>query len=232
MNEARAWELSLRKRDVEYAKIIQEMPSLKTANFTLFKERVKLIFATSDWLLEFCRKKAFRKWEFKTSVYSKKALDLIAKRITKNGSRNKTLIGFGDWSQQDGFVTGKPKAPIQKLKNELRKHATVVKIDEYRTSKTCSCCRHEENMYNVKHRKERKERNRDGEMNVTSKLSESHEVVRCKNCTMSWQRDVNSSRNMYDLLMCATKGEQRPSAMNRSFSRPLNKSAKRLKPLI
>jgi transposase len=134
----------------------------------------------------------------------------LCKRLVPEGK--KTLIGFGDWSQQDGVSHKKPKAPVKKFRKELRHHATVVRIDEYRTSKTCSGCEHEENVFHVKHWQTK------WDWKIEAKrygLFPSHEVVRCKNCAKCWQRDVNASRNMYRLLNCLIEGEERPLAMNR-----------------
>jgi len=115
-----------------------------------------------------------------------------------------------------------------------------VGIDEYRTSKTCSNCQSCENVFNVKHWKWVKNRKKEKEEPVkyTWKLSKSHEVVRCKNCTITWQRDVNASRNMYDLLNCLIEKQERPMAMNRQRQTKNHSakpsldggSAKRMKP--
>jgi hypothetical protein len=204
MIEFQKWELRLREREKRYQDIIKDLPSLKTSSLLVFRTGVQKILEVGHWLLEFHAEKPFRKWAFKQVIYKKKALNLICKRLTQG---KKTLVGFGDWSQQDGgFLKGSPKSNVKGLKQELRKHATVVKIDEHRTSKTCSCC-HGEVAKIKQWRMEKGER----------KLSQCHEVVRCKNesCMKSWQRDINASRNMFHLLQCQVKGENRPLAMER-----------------
>jgi transposase len=81
----------------------------------------------------------------------------------------------------------------------------VVKIDEHRTSKCCSSCR-------------------SGEVhNVTYDGKQCHQVVRCGNselCGVVWQRDLNASRNIRELLMCKVRGDERPDKRIKS---PLEK---------
>jgi hypothetical protein len=208
------WELRLREREPKYQEAISKVPSMKTSVLERFKENVTEILKVSGSLLDFRREKPFRKWEFTTKVEGMKATAVLCKKITKGQcDREKVLIGLGDWSQQDGVLKGKPKTPVKKWRRELRNYATVVRIDEYRTSKTCSCCHQEGDvrMRNLKLEKIKK----DG----TKKLEKCHEVVRCNNesCKKTWQRDVNASRNIRTLLMAKVRGEERPRAFARKI---------------
>jgi hypothetical protein len=123
------------------------------------------------------------------------------KRCSDDQKKKKTLIGFGDWKQSAGFKGG-PMVPLKKFRRELRKHATVVMIHEYFTSQVCSACESEIKVKNIRRNKREWKR---GNVEV-------YEVVRCqnRNCAKSWQRDINASRNMYRLLHCLLKGEERP----------------------
>ena len=58
-------------------------------------------------------------------------------------------------------------------------HLTLVKVPEFRTSKTCSKCQ-TMTLENV----------REAGGNAL------HAVVKCKNCTTVWNRDVNAARNI------------------------------------
>jgi transposase len=204
------WEKRLREREKQYREYLQSLPTLKTSNLVTFKQNVTAVLTVSDWLLQFCQNKPFRKWRFKRSIYDKKTLHTLCKRVVPDGK--KTLVGFGDWSQQDGVIKKKPKAPVKKFRKELRNYATVVRIDEFRTSKTCSGCGHKEDMFHVKHW-QRGYCRREGCKKMG--LFKSHEVVRCQNCMKSWQRDHNAARNMFTLLMCKVKGEERPEVLSR-----------------
>eukprot|EP00960_Hanusia_phi_P024963 734236-Hanusia_phi.AAC.1 len=113
------------------------MPTFAITNLDTYKENLRYVLERCDELLAFSANKAFRKWRFRTYVYSKKALNILCKRPT-NGK--KTCIGVGDWSNQDGFIKRHPTAPVKKIKRELHRYAKVLSIDEYNTSKSCSKC--------------------------------------------------------------------------------------------
>ncbi len=213
-NQKRTWELNLRKRCPEYQERIKLIPSLKTGNLDLFTKNSKIIIDGSDWLFRFCREKPFQKWKFKTRIYEKKALHKCAKRLVGNSKKEQVIIGFGDWSQQDsGVLRGTAKAPVKKFKEELRKHATVVKIDEYKTSITCSCCLKNNKMKKAKGIKMVKDLET-GEKSPKSGI-EIHQVLVCSNCKICWQRDLNASINIRNLLLCKMEGKERPETLQR-----------------
>lgn len=226
MNEQRIWNKRLREREFQYDTIINMMPSMKSVNV---QEPIKYILGVSDWMFRFCREKAFLKWRFKTKIYSRKTMAEVTRRVTGGKNGGKTIVGLGDWSQQDGFK-GTPKAPIKRMKQELKKRAIVLDIDEYRTSKTCSLCEGEDAMENVKIWKLKK----DKEGVESLKLVKCHQILRCKNidCRKCWQRDLNASRNIYGLLWGLLCGEERPPAMSRKNSSviPSSRGDKRKKP--
>jgi transposase len=212
-NHKRKWELNLRKTSPEYQRRLSSIPSLKTGSLSLFGERCKVVVEGSDWLFRFCREKPFQKWNFKTRVYEKKALHKCAKKLVGNSKKEQVIIGFGDWSQSDSsFLRGTAKAPVKKFKEELRKHATVIKIDEYKTSITCSCCLKNDKMKKANGLKSTKDKETG---NVTAKKVEIHQVLVCPNCKICWQRDLNASRNIRNLLLCKLQGKDRPSSLCR-----------------
>ena len=210
MNEQRAWEKRLRERETRYETIIRDMPSMKSSNV---EEAIRYRITVADWMFRFCRDKAFLKWRFKTKIYSQKALAELSTRMTGGKQGGRTIVGLGDWSQQDGFK-GLPKAPIKRMRNALKKRAVVLDVDEYMTSKTCSGCQGMDAMEHVKVNVERK--GRDGV--EKRRLVKCHQILRCKNidCRTCWQRDLNASRNIHDLLWGLLSGEERPPAMSRS----------------
>ena len=96
---------------------------------------------------------------------------------------------------------------MKKIQKEMHRHAKVIKVDEYGTSRGCSRCGGK--CMGVKFPKQDKE--------GVVKLSRSHQVVRCSSneCAMCWQRDRNSSINHLKLLMCMLRNEERPAYMRR-----------------
>ncbi|ETP43785.1 hypothetical protein F442_09548 [Phytophthora nicotianae P10297] len=57
------------------------------------------------------------------------ALAAIAKRLVPNWSAQ-VCIAFGAWSCQDG-LRGNPRDPVQALKKELERRATVLPMNEF-----------------------------------------------------------------------------------------------------
>jgi hypothetical protein len=133
-------------------------------------------------------------------VYSRIALTKTCKRLTYG---KKICIGIGDWSRQDGIIKRHHTAPVKKIR-----YATVVSLDEYGTSRGCSCCGGK--CIKIKLPKQNKE--------GVVELSRSHQVVRCSSnkCAMCWQRDRNSSINHLKLLICLLRNEERPVYMRRT----------------
>ncbi len=200
----RIWGDGLRKMEPEYSLHLTKLPSLKTADLDKYKAAVRETLLHSEFLFDFCEKRAFRAWRFKTARFAKKAYAKAAKKVIGGRPSKEVIVGFGDWSQQDGFLKGSEKAGVKRLRRELRaKNIKVVSIDEYRTSKVCSACSHAE-----KHVE-----------NVLFNGRKSHQVVHCSNsiCNVVWQRDYNASRNIRQVLVTMLRREQRPEPLRRGL---------------
>lgn len=111
-----------------------------------------------------------------------------------------------------GNHTGKLPAPTKRLVNELRKivrrrgcRVSLCMIDEYNTSKVCANC-HVKAVENVAERS-----------SVSSNCKERiHAVLKCKNCSTTWNRDVMAASNMrYVFLYQAQHGGERPMPFKR-----------------
>ena len=75
-------------------------------------------------------------------MYAQQALDWIAKKVVGPVlPEDRVGIGIGNWSQVDGVVKDHPQAPSKRIKKSLSKYATVIEVDEYRTSQVCSKCK-------------------------------------------------------------------------------------------
>ena len=198
------WNEGIKKHNPVYAQAINNMPSFAITSEEAYKTALSHVLTQCDELFSFCANKAFLKWRFKTYVYIRVALTKLCKRLI-NGK--KTCIGIGDWSRQDG-LKHHPTAPVKKIQKELVCHAKSVSLDEYGTSRGCSCCG--ERCIKIKLPKQ----NREG----VTELSRSHQVVRCSSneCAMCWQRDKNSNINHLKLLMCLIRNEERPKYVRRN----------------
>jgi len=134
-----------------------------------------------------------------------------------------SVCRLGRLSQQDG-MKGEPKAPVKAFKRELKRYAKrVVDIDEYLTSQTCSCCYCKVTKTVWAERKKKKnDKNKQARKEIDDEENEKkarfvHQIVLCvsNECAMWWQRDINASRNILELLMCELKGDARPIAFSR-----------------
>lgn len=205
MDEHKQWELRMRKNNTQYTDAISSLPSLKTGSLDVLQTGIQGTLIASVFLFEFHRTRAFRQRRFRAAVYTKKAMASAVKKILDNKDPAKTLVGCGDWSNPKGFK-GKEPAPCKKMRRELRNAgATVVEINEFRTSIVCSKCCVARKMENVCY------------VNKNGKSVKCHETIRCTNseCGVYWQRDVNGSRNIYSILMAKVDGINRPSALCR-----------------
>jgi len=200
------WQKKFRERNNDYAQANARLPTLKTVNYHNLMNNIRATLAELKTLRQFSRVKGFRSHRFKSAVFRKKALHQLVKKLIGNTDKDKLLVGFGDWSQQKGLKGSEP-APVRTFRRELRKHVTVIRIDEFRTSKTCSECHHR--VKKIKHHHHKNQR---------QESLECHEVVRCSNseCNKYWQRDVNASRNMYTLLCAQRDGLGRPAVFARN----------------
>ena len=152
----------------------------------------------------------FRYLKFTTYSRSKAALVEICKKI---GGNKKTLVGFGDFSNQHGLVKRRPTAPIKRWKGQLHQYCKVVEIDECCKSHTCSSCYDRVELYRNYIRREKK-----GVLEPTARMSKVFSVIRCKNnecnlCLMD--RDINAARNILTLLLSQRRGEERPTCFSR-----------------
>lgn len=173
------------KNDERVTTTFKTLPSLKTTKIEQFLNYLNIFFKEVDYLLEFHFKKGFRDVKFKTYVFAKKKLHKMCQKLVQG----QTLIGFGDWSNQDSPVLRKPKGPVKEFKNCLKRYATIIDIDEFKTSQTCCCCQSKLNKTKV------------------------YTVLRCSNTSCERNlvnRDRNAANNILCLTNCKVNQEVRP----------------------
>ena len=188
----------------EHYEMWRNIPSFKTTSLERMRKYFKYVYPHMNVIFQFHLYKNFRGLSFRSYCRGKATLHKICESIV---GKKKTLVGFGDFSQQHGLVKKHPAAPIKKFKNELRKYCDVVDIDEYNTSKTCNCCHKPIELY--KNKVIRKMR--DGTY-TKARLSQINSVIRCnlnecKLCCMD--RDINASKNILYLLKLQKAGKKR-----------------------
>jgi hypothetical protein len=201
------WEQRLRVREPGYGAALALLPTLKVLTLDQLKTNTATTLANSEFLFNFCAEKPFRKWRFTRQRFLNKAYYQAASKILRDRNQpgrrlRRALVGYGDYSNADGAIRGTPKSGVKRLKRALRSYgATVVMVDEYKTSKTCSSCHHTVEK-------------------VFYQGVECHQVVRCQNtdspCRIYWQRDFNAARNIHNCFLSKLQGQQRPLAMRRA----------------
>jgi hypothetical protein len=190
------------KKDEEISSFIRNMPCGKTNNLVDFTTHLKYCLKKLDKALEFHYKNPFRKWKFTKFIKEKKKFNQLCKMISdkeKIREPNKTLVGFGNWSNpKDSIIRGHRRGPVKKLKRELRRWTKVVDVDEYRTSKLCCACHAETEK-------------------VSFNGSKVNCVLRCKSneCGMVIDRDINGCKNILKVFLSLLKDKKRPLEFQR-----------------
>ena len=135
----------------------------------------------------------------------KKCLErLKADLVAKSGGRDDVVVAFGNGSFPTSYRGNRasPKIGIAKfLSHTLR----VVMTDEFRTSKLCSGCHHEQEQAEVK-----------SWVDGVWVRRKSYEVLKCNHCGATHNRDANAARNIRELLVKQLQGEERPVAFRRA----------------
>ncbi|RLN88805.1 hypothetical protein BBJ28_00019535 [Nothophytophthora sp. Chile5] len=187
---------------------IRNMPTKKSASLETLGYYIRFMTKRMDLLLGFAQRKPFRRLRLRSFIFMKRKLRQLCLMLAREGER--TVVGFGDWSNQDvaGIIKKSPAGPVKRFERELARYCTVISIAEFRTSKVHFDCERElKNQYSQR-------LCWDGEIR-TQKV---HSVLHCSSngCRgITVDRDVNASRNMLRLLQCKLNSIDRPVAYTR-----------------
>ncbi|RAW22278.1 hypothetical protein PC110_g21281 [Phytophthora cactorum] len=232
-NRFRAWNEGQKKRHPEYQTTIGDIPSFKTASYEQYLERLKYFWHHVEFLIQLCVDRPFLKWKFFQKRMARVAVDEIARRIVPTVSRQ-TCVAYGDLSRRKGIkgIKGHAPSPEKRLKEALRKRATVVSMDEFRTSKLCSQCHQTLSAVRYSVNTKLPKRKCKGVVLVRNRAEVEFEdktcnaVLRCdhENCEARyWNRDVNATINMVELLKSEVLGRGRMGCCcERTVSNVLN----------
>jgi hypothetical protein len=180
-----------------------------------------------------------QRWNFKLERFKWKTLHEYAKKMVPKDS--KVCIAYGNMSQKNSRIKGSIRFPIASFKKVLQERgATVITIDEHRTTMICSECHnvcdpvkpHEVpvdqriNQRTYIRRRGRFPKKRCFIKKKEETKSEYCEFLRCNttDCINKYsQRDLNSSRNHLMLLreLLRTKNpKERPAEFRRHHLTP------------
>lgn len=135
----------------------------------------------------YCQRKVGR-LKFQKFICSEIAAKHIAHKIVDN-QKHKSLVLLGDTEfAANSPIRGYVRTPNKKIVKHLKNIADVLRVNEFRTTKLCSCC---------------------FEPVCTSKSP--HRYQFCQKCNIVWNRDVNAGKNILQLgLYNNILGQEKP----------------------
>ena len=178
----------------------------KTLNIKEFKKYIKKKNEINSRLFKFYEKRLFRKLKLNGYWNRLRSEQRMINRF-KNifGEPKYVTVCIGDFEQRKHR---KYKEPIKGkgFRTLFRRNGyKVYLVDEFRTSCKCSNCEGDCEKF-------RKCRN---PKPMKNNEIISHGVLMCKTCNALWNRDENSSRNIYKITYNAINKKKRPKYMSR-----------------
>jgi transposase len=180
----------------------------KTLNFENFKEYIKHKNFVNHITEDFYESYLHRKLKLNAYNNIKRCEAKFINRLEKLfGKPNEVVTGIGDFEQHQHR---KFKEPVKGkgLRTLLRKHGyDVYLVDEHKTSCTCHNChgRCETFRYCQNPRPWKQEQ-----------TIKRHGLVMCQTCHSIWNRDVNASLNIYEIMKSHIEKRKRPEHLLRS----------------
>ena len=180
----------------------------KTLDFNQFKEYVKMKNKLNDLLWPFYQKYIFRKLKLNSYFNRLKSEQKLIDRFKKKFGTD-IVVCIGDWEQYKNRKYHEPTKG-KGFRDLFRKYKIpVYLVDEYRTSKRCSCCQNQSDCKTFKQRNSSRPWNK-------GEISEVHGLLKCQTCCVLWNRDENSVRNIYRIVQATIAGKERPLYLQRS----------------
>ncbi len=204
-------ELKMKEKVIDGKTVIEWETELKdynskTVNHEKAKEHIKKKNEINNKLYDFYLQEIFRKIRLNTylnTLRSEQQMIENFKRIF--GSAKEAYVCIGDWEQKRQMRNKEPTIGKGIRKIFRRNEYEVYLVYEFRTSCRCSKCEEEcETFRECKNPKPFR----------TGFLTR-HGLVRCKSCKCLWNRDENSSGNIYKISECAINGQERPKYLCR-----------------
>ena len=152
--------------------------------------------------------------KFEKFINRQKAFKTIVTRLCIG---EKTLVGFGNGSVNSNGCCKGGKLPVKQLFNiaSKEKKLTCVWCNEAYTTKRCSVCFNDtghvnENKIRKKNKKETHENN------YVVYVAGIYGLRRCENneCRITWNRDHNAARNIFNVLEQEIRKHKRPEYLN------------------
>ena len=212
--------LELKKEKIEYDTVIENSEekmiyktvieletelskyNKKTLDVKKFKEYLTKKNEISKLLYKFYEKKIFRKLRLNGYLNRLKSEQtMISNFIEKFGKPEEVVVVIGDWCQKEQMKYKEPTKG-KGFRNLFRQNGFELYLgDEFRTSCRCNICQGEcETFRECKNLRPWQNK----------KLTTRHGLFRCTTCKVLWNRDENSSCNIYIVGKNAIRRKARP----------------------
>ena len=177
----------------------------KTVNYEKFKNYIINKTLLDNEIRDFYYNELFRKLKFRTNICLRKSEDKFLNNIEKMyGKKEEIVIGYGDWSLDKQIKHLMPSSNIG-IRRKIEKKFKVFLVNEYCTSKLCSCCNKELNNY-IMSDKDIKKYEVKNKKKIEKYNIKKHRLLVCTGCSSSenknstfWNRDINACINMLKL---------------------------------
>jgi hypothetical protein len=204
-------------RDADVAWFNERAPSRDGLGLEEFGGRVTAVTGSMYALIRFHTARRVRKLRRRVTVQKQREGDRVCAEIT-GGKR--AVVAFGAATVGKGGAKGQC-GPCEAVRRRLSSHhgATVVMVEELRTSRRCSTCLSGVGGFMVSRRRMIIE---DGVPTVSrggeGGYETCHNVRACTNplCRIVWNRDVNAARNIAWICVSMARGESRPAEFTRA----------------
>ena len=125
----------------------------KTIDYNKFKIYIKEKTILNNKVKNFYEQDIHRKFKWRTWIYQRKSEDNFISNIEKTyGKKEDILLCYGNWSNTKQMKYLMPTKGIG-MRRAIEKKFDVVLVDEFRTSKLCSCCHGELENYKINKKK-------------------------------------------------------------------------------
>ena len=209
----------LKKKKIEKKKNVIDLETelskfnRKTLNIEKFKKYLKKKNEINNKLFEFYEKDIFRKLKLNGYINRIQSEQLMISRFTeKFGSPKEVVVIAGDYEQKQHM---KYKEPVKGkgFRELFRKNGYELYLgDEHKTSCRCSICEGECETFRIC------ENPRPWREGTIAR----HGLVRCKTCKVLWNRDENSSCNIFKVAEYAINKKKRPKYLCRTNEKHLS----------
>lgn len=227
---------------VPVAQLMKEMPSGRTTMSDLLASLVSFVAPhLGSKLVPFSTTPRVKSWRFRALRHRQSALHLVVMHIlcqcdhtgtsackcgklfaNPDSPPPTTIVAYGA-ARFNPSARGNLPAPNARISRALKRigHAVVVPMDEFRTSKLCSCCHRELSPL------EKPAHPLPNDPGSQPRSYGYHGALQCTNYNCRahgkpWNRDVNAAINMASLLLFSLSSEKDVFARPQPFTRGTN----------